>query len=821
MRSVIAALALLLGAACSPGDSAGPDVEEVQYGAIAVTMTGVPAGSQATVTISGPSGTHLLDSSGTVPGLAPGTYLVTATNLVVGGATYLVTPTTQSVTVTAGSTTDVPAITWTLVTGALTLSVNGLPDGKAANVIVSGPDGFVQAVSASGTLSGLKPGSYTVDAQRVVTDGFSYDAIAPMQVVTVAAQLTPAAASVSYFLASGALSITVAGLPGSTQGVVRVTGPGGYLQVLGSSGTLSNLAPGTYTIAADPVTTGNGTSTFVPTPASQAISVTSSTVPVEVLVTYDLATGVNLVVDGAHITQAVQTFDGSVPLVANRNALLRVFVRASQSNTARPVVRVRFYSGATLVQALSINAPAASVPTSITEGVLGSSWNIPLGGAMLQPGLSLLVDVDPDGTIPETNEADNTWPASGTPAALDVRTVSSLGVRFVPIHQSANGLTGNVSEANKATYLAPLERMFPIAGLDADLHAEYTTDQAVLASGGSNWTAVLAEILALRIAEGSSRYYYGVAKVGYTSGVAGLGYIGVPAAMGWDHLPSGAEVMAHELGHTFGRWHAPCGGPAQIDGNWPNATHPGAIIGSFGYDIVEGVLKPTSQFDLMSYCDPAWVSDYTYKGVLNYRLANPDVVSAEAQAANRVGQRSKAAASERSLLVWGRIESGRVILEPAFEVDAPASMPARRGPHRIEALDAAGRTLFALSFEGERVADLGDPNDRLFAFAVPVSMLNGTPLATLRLTSGSRQVERRASAAARLLGDTPVLTRLGARARVKWPATSAGALIRNARTGEVMAISRGGSIDIPSGADELDVILSDGIRSSRTRVRPQ
>ena len=30
----------------------------------------------------------------------------------------------------------------------------------------------------------------------------------------------------------------------------------------------------------------------------------------------------------------------------------------------------------------------------------------------------------------------------------------------------------------------------------------------------------------------------------------------------------------------------------------------------------------------MGYCNPEWISDYTYKGVLNYRQANPDVSSA-------------------------------------------------------------------------------------------------------------------------------------------------------------------------------------------------
>jgi hypothetical protein len=52
-------------------------------------------------------------------------------------------------------------------------------------------------------------------------------------------------------------------------------------------------------------------------------------------------------------------------------------------------------------------------------------------------------------------------------------------------------------------------------------------------------------------------------------------------------------------------------------------------------------------------------------------------------------------ANERGLLVWGRIDQGRVILEPAFDVDAPASLP-RGGSHKLEGFGAAGESLFSM-----------------------------------------------------------------------------------------------------------------------------
>ena len=54
----------------------------------------------------------------------------------------------------------------------------------------------------------------------------------------------------------------------------------------------------------------------------------------------------NFCINGMYLTQSVQTYNGSVPLVKSRDGYLRVFVTANQSNTAAPSVRVTFYESA-------------------------------------------------------------------------------------------------------------------------------------------------------------------------------------------------------------------------------------------------------------------------------------------------------------------------------------------------------------------------------------------------------------------------------------------------------------------------------------------
>ena len=217
---------------------------------------------------------------------------------------------------------------------------------------------------------------------------------------------------------------------------------------------------------------------------------------------------------------------------------------------------------------------------------------------------------------------------------------------------------------------------------------------------------------ALRIAESSQRHYFGIVKVGYNSGVAGYGYVPGRGAVGWDYIPSGRGVVAHELGHNFSRFHAPCGGVGGPDPNYPYA---GGTIGAYGYDLTTNAIKTPSSVDLMGYCSNPWISDYNFVGAMDWRTANatPDVTAAT------LGLTQDATARP-SLLVWGRVERGQLVLEPAFSLVARPSVPSEPGPYRIEGVARNGRTLFSYSFAGEQPADAEDATARQFAFAIPM-----------------------------------------------------------------------------------------------------
>ena len=375
-------------------------------------------------------------------------------------------------------------------------------------------------------------------------------------------------------------------------------------------------------------------------------------------------TGLDLRIDGMYLTQSVQTFTGAVPLVAGRDGVLRVFAVASEANALKPSVRVRLYVNGGLAATLTATAAAASVPTQVAEGTYAASWNVPIPAAHVRPGLAVLADVDPTGAVAEADESNNAWPRTGTPQALDVRVVPTFAVRFVPIVQSGTGVAGTVGDV--ATLLKATRAMHPIADVASETRATYTTSRA-LASGGSGWSEVLSELYSLRVADGSPRDYYGLVRVSYTGGVAGIGYVGAPVSMGWDWSGSASGIMAHEVGHTWGRRHAPCGGVAGADASYPYA---GGAIGASGLDVATGTLKsPTTQYDLMGYCNPSWISDYTYRGVLDYRGSSRTAL------ATASFEEEGTAVAQPSLLVWGRVTAaGEVVIEPAFRlVPAPAA----------------------------------------------------------------------------------------------------------------------------------------------------
>jgi hypothetical protein len=519
-----------------------------------------------------------------------------------------------------------------------------------------------------------------------------------------------------------------------------------------------------------------------------------------VTVSYTGASNVtlNLRIDGLYITQSTQTYDPSVPLVSGRNGYLRVFVVANESNTARPAIRVRLSNPE---RTLTIPAPGP-VPTRVDEGSLTSSWNIEIPAASIQPGLTITAELDPANEIKETNENDNRFPATGA-KSLAVQSVPTARIRFISVQQGT-AAAGDVSNVDRLTDLA--RRMHPLNDVDVDVDAS-VFPTGPLSPNGAGWSQLLSDLHAKRETEGSERIYYGVVKLGYgrSSGYVGftLGQ-GVPTAAGWDDPADASRVVAHELGHVWGRQHSPCG-PVENVGPYP---YPGGLIGVYGMDVGRTELKPRSSPDIMSYCfNNPWISDYTYTEIMKFRASNTFVT-----AMNQ--------APQPSVLVWGRVVNGQPVLEPAFQIVARPGLPRRPGPYTVTATAMDGAELFRLTFD-VAIAEDGPVGNGHFAFTVPLDQASAQRLQSLRLTGprGSATGLRHLAQVRVSPSEEIVARREGASVSLRWDAAAYPMImIRDPDTGEVLAFGRGGSALIQTAKGQLDLDVSDGIRSHRVRL---
>ena len=406
----------------------------------------------------------------------------------------------------------------------------------------------------------------------------------------------------------------------------------------------------------------------------------------------------------AYLTQAVQSREYPVPLVAGEKALLRVFVTAaSPTTTSIPPVRARFYKDGTEIHVADIPTRTAAIPTEVYEGDLSQSSNAEIPGEIVRPGLEMVIEVDPEETLDPGLGVAKRIPETGR-MAVDVREMPVLHLTVIPFLWNVDPHwevveTAAAMEADPEGHelLWHTRTLLPIGGFDVMAHAPVLTSTSY-----DEWGPLLDQTAAIRAIEGGTGHYMGTMSRPGREGQAGRAFL--PGRVFISRL--NPTTMAHELGHNMGLYHAPCGGAGGPDPAFP---YPDGSIGAWGYDFRHGgALASPDRTDLMSYCE-SWISDYHFTNALRFRLFDeespPDT--------------SPAAQEEKSLLLWGGIDAeGEPFLNPSFVIDAPPMLPNVVGEHRITGRSDAGDDLFSLSFGLSEVAD-GDGSSS-FAFVVPV-----------------------------------------------------------------------------------------------------
>ncbi len=423
-----------------------------------------------------------------------------------------------------------------------------------------------------------------------------------------------------------------------------------------------------------------------------------------------------------YLTQTVQSRDYPVPLLAGEPALLRVFVTATRGGTAAtmPDVKVTFYVDGDERHSARIAGGAYPIPPQVVEEDLTRSANAEIPAEVIVPGLEMVIEVDPDGTLDPALGVTTRIPVSGR-MGVDVRAVPEFELTLIPFlwegyadSTAARAVTEMAEDAAGGhESFREVRGLLPIAGLAIKAHDPVSMSH-------SNPSELLAQIEAMRLMEGGSGYWLGVvatkpgARFHWFPGMARL-----PGHVSYAR-PHAASTMAHELGHNLGLWHAPCGGAGTPDPWFPSPT---GRIGAWGYDFARSILVDPVTPDLMSYCGPPdWISDYHFNKALGHRL------SIDAQMAAAV------AGPTQTLLLWGgRDTVGIPYLDPAFVVDAVPALPPAGTEYTIEGTTADGTPLFSYSFDMPATAD-AEGEETSFVFALPVQAGWADDLANITLS---------------------------------------------------------------------------------------
>jgi hypothetical protein len=325
----------------------------------------------------------------------------------------------------------------------------------------------------------------------------------------------------------------------------------------------------------------------------------------------------------------------------------------------------------------------------------------------------------------------------------------------------------------------------------------------------------------------------------------------------WDDDGSYADsYVAHELGHTFNRFHPGfCHGQ---DAGDPDFPYPGGLLGSsafdnVGLDVGDAALGLAPKLydwragahDFMSYCDDQWPSGYTYRAILEAMCAEApgqcelDALPTADSRERRGGSSTGLRLSVRGLL---RPKAGKVELEELTTLRGiPLTARPKRSRYRIELRDADGDVLSAHPFRPRRVGEgeLGDTGstggpeafiDEVIPFAGQTRRIvilgKGRELAAFGVSRNEPKVEIFAPAGGEALTDSVT---------VQWRASDKDGRVRSysllyaADGTDFQPIATGlrrrsftvDLTELPGGpAARFRVVASDGVRTGAATSKP-
>ncbi len=311
------------------------------------------------------------------------------------------------------------------------------------------------------------------------------------------------------------------------------------------------------------------------------------------------------------------------PVIAARPGLVRFHARLSASTDGDTVV---------IPTKLTVSIPGEADQTFVDEpkrvveyvaADLGTTFDFTLPASAFDPRahyrLSLL------GTTKTKSLYD--FPKGGDGGSFGAKPAPTLRVRYLPVRLQAEGhvplLDGDLLEA----YRKRLYRLYPVSKVEQSVEEKPLEWPLTLSADAHDWDQLLLAVMQARRDAKVADDVYQIAIIepgtdlatwcaaGCATGLAPFSVdsdLGTRSALVLGYGDDEWGALPQELGHAMGRQHAPCGDAPRIDIAFPYVD---GGIGVPGFDVLDLKLVGASAKDFMGYCQPNWVSDYTFRAL--------------------------------------------------------------------------------------------------------------------------------------------------------------------------------------------------------------
>jgi hypothetical protein len=314
----------------------------------------------------------------------------------------------------------------------------------------------------------------------------------------------------------------------------------------------------------------------------------------------------------------------------------------------------------------------ASLSNTKTFNSNASAYVAIVDRALMQPGLSI--------TFTLNGKSNLVTPSFGKENALNVT--------LVPI--KIGNETGVIPD--DALLKNALLETYPLAEVNLQKRSVYTST----ATSAAHTENILQEIKELHTIDGDNSHYYGLFSRNLSNPNAiGFAFRGEPSAIGRDDftitnardIDSDLNTLLHEFGHTFNLSHIAChnkGRPAP-EGTDDAYPYNPSIMGSLGIDLSLATLfLGNSMADVMSYCGPAFISDYSYQKAQTYLEAHPSLPFKT----SIQGKTSASASTQKSWFISGNIAKNNSVTLRRFIPLPRAAEVASWGEYQVRLTDS-------------------------------------------------------------------------------------------------------------------------------------